>query len=794
MGKQMGKSTGGSMKIKAIGSFHQKIIILLLMIGIIPVLIIGSVLFLDKINSEVEVIEENLILASNIESSEIKEFLKGNEVEVKGLAKNTILISETKKIIEKLNSKEDYFESQHKIMEQLKANLQSSSYIKELTITEPKSKTIIAHTNLKIPKIEYFESVHYQNAINGEISSSDIFSSNEFILNEYGVFEYGVPTMLVSSPMIGEAEIIGILTARVDVLDLVKNEYGVFEDIERKEFYLVNDEGYFLSKTKIENGKLINNVNRQELQLQIINPFTNQFTDIFQNKNFDQNQVNVEGYTNYQGIEVIGASSPIKGKDWMAIVEINKQEAYASIYQTQTFLITSIIAVIIGIVFTANHFARNLTQPIAKLKDATDHIKKGNLNVKVKTHGEKELQELAESFNSMANSLAESKRKEKKIQKKYENLYENSPTLNRTIDKNGIIIDCNKLFAEKLEYTKNEIIGTSIFKHTPYERIRSMRDSFEHWRKTGETNNHEVWLQTKNRKTFPVMISANNLYDEDGKLIGSNTVFKDISEYNKIKKVKEERDIIKIKIDHLKIIETQKNEFASMVSHELKSPLLPILGYCEFLQDKLTGELNDTQKEAVDEITKHAKRLELLIQDVLDVQRLDMKKLQFNKTMFNVGDLFVDLSKEYAPIGIEQKIQYRINYLENIQIDTDKERLKQIFDNLIRNSIDFVPKNGIIEIGGEQKNDEVIFYVKDNGCGIPKEKIGRLFKKFYQVDTTHTRKHGGTGLGLVVCKGIVEGLGGKIWVETEVGVGTTFFFSIPYDSKSKEELIINSTI
>jgi len=99
---------------------------------------------------------------------------------------------------------------------------------------------------------------------------------------------------------------------------------------------------------------------------------------------------------------------------------------------------------------------------------------------------------------------------------------------------------------------------------------------------------------------------------------------------------------------------------------------------------------------------------------------------------------------------------------------------------MVQNAIDFVPMQGSrIEMSAKSDGRNVLFYVKDNGVGIPKEKIGKMFQKFYQVDTSNTRKHGGSGLGLAICKGYVEGMGGKIWLESEEGKGTTFFFTIP---------------
>lgn len=122
-------------------------------------------------------------------------------------------------------------------------------------------------------------------------------------------------------------------------------------------------------------------------------------------------------------------------------------------------------------------------------------------------------------------------------------------------------------------------------------------------------------------------------------------------------------------------------------------------------------------------------------------------------------------------------------------IFSDENRIQQVIENLIKNSVDFVPEEGgKISIETQKSNDFVTFSVRDNGIGIPKDKEKFLFNKFYQVDTSHTRKHGGTGLGLVICKGFVNGLGGKIWCESEEGKGTAFFFTIP----NKQEIEVRA--
>jgi signal transduction histidine kinase len=138
-----------------------------------------------------------------------------------------------------------------------------------------------------------------------------------------------------------------------------------------------------------------------------------------------------------------------------------------------------------------------------------------------------------------------------------------------------------------------------------------------------------------------------------------------------------------------------------------------------------------------------------------------------------------------------KNINFKVNSPKKLILNTDKQRLRQVLDNLIRNSVDFVPsKDGKISVEAKIKENNIVFAVQDNGPGIPKEKQSNIFKKFYQIDTSATRKHGGTGLGLVICKGITEGLEGKIWLESEVGKGTSFFIYIP---TPKSKIVVAKT-
>ena len=251
--------------------------------------------------------------------------------------------------------------------------------------------------------------------------------------------------------------------------------------------------------------------------------------------------------------------------------------------------------------------------------------------------------------------------------------------------------------------------------------------------------------------------------------------------------------------------ETAKEEFLSMISHELKTPLTPLKMYAEMLlKTKSVGELNEKQIKAMKMILRSISQLELLINDIFDVYKLDIGKLKLNKKVVQVASLVKENTPELELLMRDKQIQFDVKIIppsEKVNVLCDPRRVGQVLANLIKNSVDFVPeKGGRITIKTEadhskQINDVnsnyIVFTIEDNGSGIPFEKITNLFKKFYQVDTSTKRKHGGTGLGLAICKGIVEGHGGKIWVDTKHAQGTSIKFTLPVtDSNAASKMTI----
>ena len=248
----------------------------------------------------------------------------------------------------------------------------------------------------------------------------------------------------------------------------------------------------------------------------------------------------------------------------------------------------------------------------------------------------------------------------------------------------------------------------------------------------------------------------------------------------------------------LKENDKAKNEFISMISHELRTPLVPIRGYIEMLlKPKKTGELNEKQRKAVQTIYRNEKKLESLVENILDIYKLDMGILILNKKEIPISSLLSSVIDDLRS-AIEENgasIVTEINTVAVKNVICDEKRIEQVLSNLIKNSLDFVPNKAgkiilRVEELHEQTNEkdnieypgknQLVFSVEDNGTGIPVDKMNKLFHKFYQIDTSLIRKHGGTGLGLPICRDIIEAHGGKIWIDKEYREGAAFRFTIPF--------------
>jgi signal transduction histidine kinase len=262
----------------------------------------------------------------------------------------------------------------------------------------------------------------------------------------------------------------------------------------------------------------------------------------------------------------------------------------------------------------------------------------------------------------------------------------------------------------------------------------------------------------KDGTRFPVLLAVSALRSGPNDLSGYLMIAADLSERQAIRKM--------------------KDEFVSIVSHELRTPLTSIKGALGLLAAGVTGVLPPKAAEMANIAQGNVERLSRLVNDILDLQRIESGRITMDKRPCNIADLVQESAEAMHLVAEAEGLTILTSCREGC-VEADRERMVQAFVNLLGNSIKFSPRGGRIEFAAERTSAGVLFRVKDEGRGIPKDKLETIFERFVQVDASDAREKGGTGLGLAICRTIVEQHGGRVWAESEPGRGSTFYVQLP---------------
>jgi signal transduction histidine kinase len=247
-------------------------------------------------------------------------------------------------------------------------------------------------------------------------------------------------------------------------------------------------------------------------------------------------------------------------------------------------------------------------------------------------------------------------------------------------------------------------------------------------------------------------------------------------------KVKERTSELEIARLQAEAASRAKSDFLANMSHELRTPLNAIIGFSEMMKDGMAGPLSETQKEYLTDIWDSGRHLLSLINDILDLSKIEAGKLEFELSEFNLRELIDRSLVMFKEKAMKHNIKVKAEVEEGIEnIEADERKIKQVMFNLLSNAFKFTPDGGSVSVRARriEAGDFVEISVEDTGIGISEEDQKKLFQPFQQLETVLSKKHPGTGLGLAICKSIVELHGGRIWVESEVGKGTRFIFTIP---------------
>lgn len=444
-----------------------------------------------------------------------------------------------------------------------------------------------------------------------------------------------------------------------------------------------------------------------------------------------------------------------EGKSYLLYLRDTKEEIYEitrSIFRVmlQALLAGALIAVVLALVLS-----KAITQPLTGLTKRVQRLALGEFDHRSDVAASDELGELTNTFDDMAQTLKNTMEEIAEEKDKMETIIRYMTDGVMAFNRDGQMILCNPAARRMLRLQEDQKI---VF------------DSF--FRSLGVPVRLGQFLYLDSQGTMERIIEFEGAYlavtlapikIEDEKNTGVVVVWQDMTERQKL--------------DDL------RKEFVANVSHELKTPLTTIKTYSEtILDDGL--ENREMAVSFLGVINKETDRMNRIVRDLLTLSRIDYDKISWRKTRFSIDDLLGELTETLSIPA--KKHQHTLTYIapENLpDIVGDRDRIQQLLINIMSNAIKYTPNGGTIRIVASARAGEVHIQVKDNGIGIPKEDLDRLFERFYRVDKARSRERGGTGLGLSIAKEIADAHGGKISIESQVQKGTTVHIILPVEQE-----------
>ncbi|MBK3496794.1 cell wall metabolism sensor histidine kinase WalK [Viridibacillus sp. YIM B01967] len=406
------------------------------------------------------------------------------------------------------------------------------------------------------------------------------------------------------------------------------------------------------------------------------------------------------------------------------------------------------ITIVLGI-----FIAKTITKPISDMRKQAQAMAKGNFSRKVRVYGNDEIGQLAIAFNHLTNRLQEAQSTTEGERRKLASVLANMTDGVIATDRKGRIMLINTPAQQLFKGEHDELMGRPLIsvlgldEGYTFEDLIHMKDAVN--LDFSSPDHPYIW-----RANFSV------IQKETGFVNGLITVLHDITEQEKI--------------------EMERREFVSNVSHELRTPLTTMRSYLEALADGAWRDEN-IAPTFLDVTQTETERMIRLVNDLLQLSRMDSREYELNADIVDFNKLFeriidrFEMSKS-KNVEFQRLISDTACYVE---LDTDK--ITQVIDNIISNALKYSPDGGNIRFGVTAQDGILKVMISDDGMGIPKENVDRIFDRFYRVDRARARSMGGTGLGLAISREMIQAHGGKIWAESDEGHGTTIFFTLPYE-------------
>ncbi len=383
--------------------------------------------------------------------------------------------------------------------------------------------------------------------------------------------------------------------------------------------------------------------------------------------------------------------------------------------------------------------------------------------------GNDELSKLTDGINYMLDRLKRSSDKFKSQEHEKKAILNSLNELVIFVDPDLRIVWANKAFLDYIGLKLGELVGYD------YESLLIMQEADSNgslMRKALESGTEELGeVNTPDGRTW--MICATIIMDEDGRITGVLQTGLDIT----VHKLSEER-LLQAKLE-AEAANRTKSEFLANMSHELRTPLNSIIGFSDILLERIFGELNEKQLRYVNNISSSGKHLLELINEILDLSKVEAGKMDLHYSEFLINSVFEEVRGILAPLAQKKSLEVTFNVEHVTTLEADRDRLIQVLYNLVSNAIKFTPEGGKISIRCRENGSRALISIMDTGIGISAEDQRKIFQPFTQIDNSASRQFGGTGLGLTLVKKIVNLHQGEIWVESDIGKGSTFIIAIP---------------
>lgn len=357
-------------------------------------------------------------------------------------------------------------------------------------------------------------------------------------------------------------------------------------------------------------------------------------------------------------------------------------------------------------------------------------------------------------------------------EERFINLFEQAPLGYQSLDEEGRFIIVNEAWLETLGYSREEVIGKWFGDFLAEEYVQPFRERFPLFKARGEFHS-EFQMIHKNGERRYIGFEGRIGHTTEGLFKQTHCILQDITER------KSAELLIEKQTKELKELNATKDKFFNIIAHDLRSPFTSIIGFSSLLVEKMKERDFEGIEELAVIVQTSSKRAFNLLSNLLDWARTQTGKIEFNPGYIDLNVLINEAIEITNDTAKQKSISINKELPVKALLSVDKAMISTVLRNLLSNAIKFTNEGGEVLISGELNNNEFVVIVSDNGVGIEQTDLENLFRIDIKHITEGTSKERGTGLGLILCKEFVEKHGGKIWVESEAGVGTTFKFTLP---------------